>query len=712
MVFISLIYNLTLLVALSVVSGFIGQRRRYLDRYESLLQGFLFGSAAVIGMLVPLTLAPGLIFDGRSVVISLCSLFFGPVAVVVAGAMAVALRISQGGAGVVMGVLVILSSGLLGLYFRTHWFHREKEVSTRQLLVFGLLVHVVMLALTSTLPADMRIVTLKRIGLPVILMYPLATVLIGKILSDHAARGRFLEALQDSESRYHLLFENMTTGFALHEMLYDTQGNPVDYRFLDINPAFEQLTGLSAASTLGRTVLEVMPGTERRWIETYAKVVQTGTPVLFEEYSSTLDKWFETRTFRTTGNRFATIFADVTERKRAEAEKAKLEEQYRQAQKMESVGRLAGGVAHDLNNLLTPILGFGELLLDDLRSDDPRKGSVEQIVKAAEKSRDLVRQLMAFGRKQVLEFKPVDLNSVVAEFEKLLRHTLHEDIALKVIPASSIPAVLGDVGQLQQVIMNLAVNAQDAMPSGGRLTIETSVADLDAVYASQRPGVTPGPYVLLAISDTGNGMETEIQEHIFEPFFTTKEKGKGTGLGLATVYGIIKQHGGNIWVYSESGRGTTFKIYLPAVETAAEPIEKIHVVPPEDLRGTETILLAEDDAVVRSLAQGILEQLGYAVLPADNGREALSVLASHDGPVRLLLSDVVMPEMNGRELYATIAKDHPAMKVLYMSGYTENVIAHHGVLDAGVQFIQKPFTLQALAAKVREMLDDGEHEPR
>lgn len=213
--------------------------------------------------------------------------------------------------------------------------------------------------------------------------------------------------------------------------------------------------------------------------------------MLFEEYSSTLNKWFETRTFRATGNRFATIFADVTDRKRAEAEKAKLEEQYRQAQKMESVGRLAGGVAHDLNNLLTPILGFSELLLDDLSSDEPRKESVEQIVKAAEKSRGLVRQLMAFGRKQVLEFKPVDLNSVVAEFEKLLRHTLQEDIALQVIPASSIPAVLGDVGQLEQVVMNLAVNAQDAMPAGGMLTIETSVANLDTVYASQRPGVTP-----------------------------------------------------------------------------------------------------------------------------------------------------------------------------------------------------------------------------
>jgi two-component system cell cycle sensor histidine kinase/response regulator CckA len=379
---------------------------------------------------------------------------------------------------------------------------------------------------------------------------------------------------------------------------------------------------------------------------------------------------------------------------------------------MESIGRLASGVAHDLNNLLTPILGFGGLLLDDFSPDDPRKGSVQQIVRAAEKSRDLVRQLMAFGRKQVLEFRPLDLNAVVTEFEKLLRHTLHEDIALEVIPAPSIPAVLGDIGQLEQVVMNLAVNAQDAMPAGGRLTIETSVADLDAVYAKAHSGVTLGRYVLLAISDTGSGMDAEIQEHIFEPFFTTKEKGKGTGLGLATVYGIVKQHGGNIWVYSEPGKGTTFKIYLPAVETAAEPVEVEHVIPAEDLCGTETILLAEDDALIRSLAQGILEHQGYTVLSADNGRAALSVLANHDGPVQLLLSDVVMPETNGRELLASISRDYPAMKVLYMSGYAENVIAHHGVLDAGVQFIQKPFTVQALAVRVRQTLDDGERGPQ
>jgi two-component system, cell cycle sensor histidine kinase and response regulator CckA len=276
---------------------------------------------------------------------------------------------------------------------------------------------------------------------------------------------------------------------------------------------------------------------------------------------------------------------DITKRKQAEAEKAKLEEQYRQSQKMESVGRLAGGVAHDLNDPLTPILGFDRLLLDDFGSDDPHREFVQQIVRAAEKSRDPVRQLVVFGRKQVLEFKPLNLNTMLAEFEELLRHTLHEDVALQVVPAPSIPAILGDVGQLEQVVMNLAVNAQDAMPEGGGLTIETGVADLDAAYAAEHQGVLPGRYVLLVVSDTGIGMDAKTQEHIFEPFFTTKEMGKCTGLGLATVYGIVKQHGGDIWVCSEPGRGTTFKVYLPSIETSAEPVEKARVAILEGLRG-------------------------------------------------------------------------------------------------------------------------------
>lgn len=705
MIIVSLIYNLALLVALSVISGFIGERRQYLNQYESLLQGVLFGGAAVIGMLLPLKLAPGLIFDGRSVVISLCALFFGPAAAMVAMAMAATLRIIQAGSGAIMGVSVILESGLIGLYFHARWMKQGREVSARELLLLGLIVHAVMIALIATLPAGLRMSTLRSIGLPVILTYPLATMLIGKILSDHAARGRFLQELHESEAKFRTLAESTPMAILLYQ----------DDKWVYANPAVTDITGYSNEELLSMNFWDVVHPDYQGIVKERGRRRESGQDAVSSYEFRIVTKAGEERWVQLFGTSteihgrpsgLITV-VDVTERKRAEAERARLEEQYRQAQKMESVGRLAGGVAHDLNNLLTPILGFGGLLVEDLQETDPHKEYVRQIIQAAEKSRDLVRQLMAFGRRQVLEFKPLDLNAVVEEFEQLLRHTLHEDIAVQIVPGPSVPTVMGDMGQLEQVIMNLVVNAQDAMPEGGRLTIETGAADLDAAYAARHQGVIPGRYAVLSVSDTGCGIDPETQEHIFEPFFTTKETGKGTGLGLATVYGIVKQHAGNVWVYSEQDKGTTFKVYLPAAAGSAGPVEKPEVVPVQHLRGTETILVAEDNAAVRSLAQGVLEQYGYHVLLAENGRMALSIIAGYDRQVDLLLTDVVMPEMNGRQLYANIARDHPAMKVLYMSGYTENVIGHRGVLDAGVQFIQKPFTVEALAAKVRETLDMG-----
>ena len=401
----------------------------------------------------------------------------------------------------------------------------------------------------------------------------------------------------------------------------------------------------------------------------------------------------------------AGIAKDITESKRFEEEKIRLEEQYHQAQKVESIGRLAGGVAHDLNNLLTPILGYSEMLIDDLGPDDKRRESVGEILKAGFRARDLVRQLLAFSRKQTLEYRPVDLNIALSGFEKLLRRTIREDIEIEIIPSPDIHTVMADIGQIEQVIMNLAVNAQDAMPKGGRLTIETATADLDELYAASHHGVKPGAYIMLAISDTGCGMDDETREHIFEPFFSTKGE-LGTGMGLATVYGIVKQQGGNIWVYSEPGKGSTFKIYLPVSgeeHVEEEPGESTSA----DLGGSETILLVEDEEQVRDLAHAILKQQGYTVLVAEDGPEALTVLAAHNDPVDLLLTDVVMPGMNGRFLFAKVSEQQPGIKVLYMSGYTDDTIAHHGVLHKGAAFIQKPFNVQALAAKVREVLDQG-----
>lgn len=401
--------------------------------------------------------------------------------------------------------------------------------------------------------------------------------------------------------------------------------------------------------------------------------------------------------------RMSGIRTDVTEKIRMKEEQEKLEEKYRQAQTMESVGRLAGGVAHDLNNLLSPVIGYGEMLMDDLGPEDMARESIKKILHAGYSARDLVRQLLAFSRKQTISFENVDLNQVIKDFGKLLRRTIREDIEVELILSPDIEMVKADIGQIEQVVMNLAVNASDAMPDGGRLSIETSMKHLDESYAALRPDVIPGESVLLVVSDIGCGMDAKILKNIFEPFFSTKGE-KGTGLGLATVYGIVKQHGGNIWVYSESGRGTSFKIYLPATNEV-DKLEKSIKKETLNLRGSETILLVEDDKMVRQLSQIILERQGYNLVVASDGLEALSFIEFHNQPIHMLLTDVIMPRMNGRELHGKIVQHYPDIKVLYMSGYTGNVISHHGVLDEGVKFIQKPFSVEELLYKVREVLE-------
>ncbi len=396
------------------------------------------------------------------------------------------------------------------------------------------------------------------------------------------------------------------------------------------------------------------------------------------------------------------IIIDVTERKRFESEKAQLEEQYHQSQKVEAIGRLAGGVAHDLNNLLTPIIGYGQILMDHFGPGDSRGESIEAIVQAGFRARDLVRQLLAFSRKQTLEYKPLNLNDTIKRFEKLLRSTIREDIDIQIFPARNLETAMADVGQIEQVIMNLCVNAQDAMPDGGTLILETAMATIDAVDAMRSPGTKAGRYIMLTVRDTGNGMDDETRAHIFEPFYSTKGD-HGTGLGLSTVYGIVKQHGGNIMVRSEPGKGTTFDVYLPVSDADFVGAEHSKSTP-ERLTGSEIILIVEDNEQVRKLTKAVLERLGYKLLLAENGSSALQVLAAHDGPVDLLLTDVVMPDTNGRDLYMKVAEKYPNIRVLYMSGYTDDVIAHQGVLDEGVQFIQKPFSVEGLAAKVKEAL--------
>jgi signal transduction histidine kinase len=394
---------------------------------------------------------------------------------------------------------------------------------------------------------------------------------------------------------------------------------------------------------------------------------------------------------------------ELANRKVAEKALQESERQLRHSQKMDAIGRLAGGIAHDFNNILSVILSHGELLLEELKPGDPVRDDIEEIHKAGKRAADLTRQLLMFSRQQVIEPKVLDLNDLLGGMDRMLQRILGADVDLVSIPGSPLGRVRVDPGSLEQVVMNLVVNARDAMPTGGMLTLETANVILDDAYAREHHGVDAGSYVMLAATDTGGGMDKATQAHIFEPFFTTKGAGKGTGLGLSTVFGIVRQSGGSVWVYSEPGKGTTFKIYLPCVDA---PVQlRRSAAPPSNLRGTETILLVEDDDQVRAVAQAILRKNGYQVVEARNAGEALMHSEKDPRVFDLLLTDVVMPQVSGPELAKRLSIARPDMKVLCMSGYTDDSIVRHGVLEAHIAYLQKPITTESLATKVREVLD-------
>jgi two-component system cell cycle sensor histidine kinase/response regulator CckA len=384
-------------------------------------------------------------------------------------------------------------------------------------------------------------------------------------------------------------------------------------------------------------------------------------------------------------------------------QREKAEERLRQAHKMEAIGKLAGGIAHDFNNMLSVILGYSDMAIGALGEGDPVRSDLEEIRRAADRSRELTRQLLAFSRKQILEPKVLDLNQTLLGMEKMLRRLLGEGVELSLLTHTRVGKIKADPSQLEQVVMNLAVNARDAMPKGGRLTVETSDVELGPEYAREHAEVIPGSYVLLAVTDDGVGIPPSDWARIFDPFFTTKPKGIGTGLGLSTVLGIVRQSGGHIWVYSEPDRGTTFKVYFPRHELSGDAPASQPTHAPVG-RGSETVLLVEDDGQVRGLARAVLERNGYNVLEAQSPGEAILVCEDYAAKIHLVLTDVVMPRMTGKELVDRIGPTRPEMKVLYMSGYADDAIVHHGVLDAGVAFLQKPLTPDTLLRKLREVL--------
>jgi PAS domain S-box-containing protein len=516
------------------------------------------------------------------------------------------------------------------------------------------------------------------------------------ICSFNAALRAAQEALLRSEINFRSLVTNAPYGICR----CDSAGI-----LLSMNPAMVSLLGYASQSELTGRNLASLYTDSQGWFAVADSLRNE------ERFNNFVADWMRKdgssvmvrlsgRTIRDPHNTtFFEFFAeDVTERRA-------LELQLRQAQKMEAIGRLAGGIAHDFNNLLMVISGYSEFLLERIGPNPAVRGPAQEISNAATRATSLTRQLLAFSRQQMLTPKVFDLNAVVTESSRMLDRLIGEDIDLVILPDTDLGMVKADPGQIEQVIMNLAVNARDAMPKGGELKIETANVSLDNSYARLHAPVEPGNYVMLAISDTGAGMDAELQSHIFEPFFSTKGP-KGTGLGLSTVYGIIKQSGGYIWVDSEPGKGTTFKVYLPRVDEAAQStLPEAALSPQKTVRGHETILVVEDEDTVLRLAREYLQMQGYNLLEAADGEAALQLSAAHKGPIHLLLTDIIMPGITGRELANQLSRTRPEMKVLYMSGYTENVVGHNGLLDSGVVLLQKPFSLPTLRAKVREVLD-------
>lgn len=521
-----------------------------------------------------------------------------------------------------------------------------------------------------------------------------------EIAIDVTEQKRLHESLRQSEKKYRELFEEAPLGY--HEL--DREG-----RIVEVNKRELEMLGYEREEMIGRYVWEFIEEEFSR--DAFRRKMEGELPPgsAFERTykrkdGSLLAVLVENRLLKDPQGKIVgmrSAIQDITNLKRVQEEKALLEQQLRQAQKMEAIGRLAGGIAHDFNNLLTVIKGTCELSLLSLKQEDPLFWRIKEIERAADRAADLTRQLLAFSRKQLMQMKTMDLNLVIKEIEGMLRRVIGEDVELFTYLAPEPLIVRVDPAQIEQAIVNIVANARDAMPEGGILTIETKKVELDEFYVKNHLGAKVGSYVMLAISDTGIGMTKEIQERIFEPFFTTKEIGKGTGLGLSTVYGIIKQMEGNIYVYSEEGKGTTFKIYLPYFKGETEPLKEEEREVPE---GSETILVIEDEKPVRELVCEMLRRKGYKVIEASGPEEATLLAESHKGPIHLVLTDVVMPGVSGVKLFERIKDLHPETKVLYMSGYTENVIAHHGVLMEGIEFIQKPFTMEGLARKVRTIL--------
>ena len=696
---VELLQNVAVLVALVVGLQMLARELAHRPRLYRVAAGLLYGAAGIIGMSAPLHFAPGVIYDGRSIVLSIAGLFGGPLAAAIAAVCCGAYRAMLGGPGALPGVLVVIEAAALGVALHHLRRRDERWLAPWRLWAFGILVHLVMLALQLLLPDGRGWEVARRLGPTVLLVYPLGFVLTARVFLQ-AERSVLAErALRENEERFRALVEGAPDAIFVQ----------CDFRFAYVNAAAIALYRAgSAADLLGSPVLDrfhpaqreeilrrieglhlrkepapAMEQVHRRLDGSEVQVEVSAVPVVYD------------------GQDGAIVFVrDVTARK-------ELEQRLIQSQKMEAVGRLAGGVAHDFNNMLQTILGYTDLLIERTPPGDAAHEELGQVRKAALRSADLTRQLLGFARRQVIEPQSLDLNAVVGDLLRMLRRLVGENVAIDWRPAAGPCPVRLDPSQVGQVLTNLVVNARDAIPGTGRVTIESSHAEIDEDYCLAHPGAAPGRYEVLAVSDTGVGMDRETRERAFEPFYTTKERGRGTGLGLATVFGIVKQNEGFIHLYSEPGRGTTVRIYLRRDESAAPGDAEAAVtagttgVP----GGTECVLLVEDEPSLLQLGAQVLGRLGYRVLAVADPHAALALVTEGGERPDVLVTDVIMPGLNGRDLHLRLEQERPGLRCLYMSGYTDNVIAHLGVLEDGVNFLQKPFSGRELGQRLRQVLD-------
>ncbi|HLP15983.1 MAG TPA: LytS/YhcK type 5TM receptor domain-containing protein [Bacteroidota bacterium] len=707
MVIIQLIYNLAVLVSVSVVSGFVDARWDHKGHTGKLLQGFTFGCIAILAMLNPYHFSPGIIFDGRSIVLSLCALFFGPVSGAIAGVMAIATRLIIGGGGAVMGVSVIGSSILLGLVFHRLRERNRTAVNIRNLYLFGLVVHFVMLALMMFLPKNFAWASFHTIAISVIVFYPVATVLIGKILISQEERAKYFNEVRESEMRYRNLLEVSPVGIAVHVGGKIVFTNPAGKKLLGAD-SIDQLIGKPIKEiihpdqfeTARARMLRMMAGEQGLYPAEELFVRLDGSPVNVEVVASALTYNGQSAV--------QVVVTDITERKQAEAALHEIHERLSQSEKMETIGQLAGGIAHDFNNVLAGIIGFTDMSLGLAPKGSRLEINLLKVLKAADRAKHLVQQILTYSRQSAPPRYATDLEPIVREALDLLRASIPTSVIIDAQLSNETKPVLADPTKIHEVMLNLATNAVHAMESKGTLSIRLYGVSLVRAEYGKAGEIAPGEYAVIEISDTGRGMDTATLSRAFDPFFTTKAVGEGTGMGLSVVLGIVQSHHGNIQVESATGRGTTVKIYFPATEEHSSGAADENSTGP--FSGTERIVFVDDEPMLVEMNVDWLTGLGYTVTGFSDSQEAIRFIREHTTEFDLVITDQTMPNMTGIELAKEARKLRSDLPIILCTGYSRDVNVETAKMVGISLILMKPYGTQQLSKAIREVIESEKKE--